>query len=154
MRFAIRAVASAGLPIYAECGGLIYLTEAVVDANGQSHPLVGLLSGRAVMTPRVTLGYRVMQAIADSWLWRAGESMRGHEFHYSVWEHATESSSWLYEIQPDTYHPQPQLEGAQIGNVLASYIHLHFLAMPSLATRFVEAARASLPITPPITQRP
>ncbi|NNJ11820.1 cobyrinate a,c-diamide synthase [Chloroflexales bacterium ZM16-3] len=141
----LRAAAAAGLPIYAECGGLMYLTEAVVDAEGQAYPLAGLLPGRSAMTGRLTLGYRTVQAQADSWLWRSGETVRGHEFHYSVWDGRPAEMPWLYQRLPDTMRPAPSPEGAHAGNVLASYVHLHFLAYPELATRFVAAAQASSP---------
>ncbi|MBX0328236.1 cobyrinate a,c-diamide synthase [Oscillochloris sp. ZM17-4] len=139
----LRAAAAAGLPIYAECGGLMYLTEAVVDAEGQAHPLAGLLPGRSAMTGRLTLGYRTVRAQADSWLWRAGEAVRGHEFHYSVWEARPEGLPWLYQRLPDAMRPEPSPEGAHRGSVLASYVHLHFLSRPELAARFVAAAGAS-----------
>jgi cobyrinic acid a,c-diamide synthase len=143
MLVSLHEAADRGLPIYAECGGLIYLTEGVVDSEGRYFPLAGLLPGRTKMAQRVTLGYRQVQACADSWLLRAGETMRGHEFHYSTWQHETEALPALYQIQPDAFRPQPRLEGAHCSNILASYIHLHFLAMPELATRFVEAARVA-----------
>jgi cobyrinic acid a,c-diamide synthase len=142
MRQAIRAALADDLPVYAECGGLMYLTEAVVDAEGQAHPMVGALPGRSQMTARLTLGYRTVQALHDSWLWRAGETLRGHEFHYSSCEALPEVIPRLYALQPDALRPEARVEGAQIGNTLASYVHLHFLAMPELAARFVAAARA------------
>ncbi|NTW02521.1 MAG: cobyrinate a,c-diamide synthase, partial [Oscillochloris sp.] len=139
---ALRAAAATGTPIYAECGGLMYLTEAVVDADGRAFPLVGLLPGRSTMTGRLTLGYRTVQAQADSWLWRAGETVRGHEFHYSLWDSRPEGLPWLYQCLPDAMRPMLRPEGAQLGSILASYVHLHFLACPELATRFVAAAQA------------
>jgi cobyrinic acid a,c-diamide synthase len=139
---AVLAAAAAGLPIYAECGGLMYLTEAVVDAAGNLFPMVGALPGRSIMTPRLALGYRTVRAITDSWLWRAGETLRGHEFHYSIWEDVQDVLPRLYELQPDALRPELRAEGAHFNNILASYIHLHFLAKPELAARFVAAARA------------
>ncbi|KAB8145965.1 cobyrinate a,c-diamide synthase [Chloroflexia bacterium SDU3-3] len=139
MRQAIAAASQAGMPIYAECGGLMYLTEAVVDAEGRRFPMVGALQGRSEMTTRLTLGYRTLCAQRDSWLWRAGEAMRGHEFHYSTWGGAGQHPA-PYQIQPDALRPQARAEGAQVGQTIASYVHLHFLAMPELATRFVRAA--------------
>ncbi len=143
MLAALRRAAAAGLPIYAECGGLMYLTEAVVDVEGRSYPLVGLLTGRSVMTPRLTMGYRTVQAQGDSWLWRTGETIRGHEFHYSTWADRPAPTPWLYQCQPDVLRPESSREGAHQGNVLASYVHLHFLAYPELAVRFVAAAQTS-----------
>jgi cobyrinic acid a,c-diamide synthase len=137
----LRAAAAAGLPIYAECGGLMYLTEAVVDTEGRTYPLVGLLSGHSTMTDRLTLGYRTVQAQTDSWLWRTGETMRGHEFHYSIWKQRPPTIPWLYACLPDAMRPTARPEGAHADTILASYIHLHFRAYPDLATRFVAAAR-------------
>lgn len=142
MRAAICAAAARGLPIYAECGGLMYLTEAVVDGAGASYPLLGLLPGRSVMTPRLTLGYRTVRAAADSWLWCAGETVRGHEFHYSVWQDRPERLAPVYTCLPDAFRPDERPEGAQCANILASYIHIHWLACPHVAGRFVAAARA------------
>lgn len=139
---AIRKVAARGLPIYAECGGLMYLTEAVVDAEGTAHPMLGLLPGRSVMTPRLTLGYRTVRARADSWLWRAGETVRGHEFHYSTWEQRPAELDSLYTCLPDAFRPDERTEGVCHGSILASYIHVHWLACPHVAARFVTAARA------------
>jgi len=141
MRAAIRAAAARGLPIYAECGGLMYLTETLIDAAGQAHPMVGLLPGRSVMTPRLTLGYRTVRANGASWLWQSGETVRGHEFHYSVWEDRPADLPWLYTCLPDALRPDARPEGACAGNILASYVHIHWLAAPHLAERFIVAAR-------------
>jgi cobyrinic acid a,c-diamide synthase len=137
---AIRAAAADGLPIYAECGGLMYLTEALVDATGAAHPMVGLLPGRSVMTTRLTLGYRVVEAQTDNWLWRAGETVCGHEFHYSVWEDRPAALSPLYTCLPDALRPEARPEGVHQANILASYVHIHFLARPHLAQRMATAA--------------
>lgn len=142
MRSAILHAARARLPIYAECGGLMYLTEELIDADHHVHTMVGALPGQSTMTPRLTLGYRTVEAAESSWLWQKGENIRGHEFHYSTWQHDWTQLSALYTIQADTTRPHQRSEGGQSGNLLASYIHLHFLAKPELARRFVAAARA------------
>jgi cobyrinic acid a,c-diamide synthase len=142
MRMAIARAAAGGMPIYAECGGLMFLCEALVDQDGGAHPMCSVLPGRSVMTSRLTLGYRHARALRDSWLWRAGETIRGHEFHYSTWEAPVAAAQPVYELLPTHYQPTPRLEGAQVGQVIASYIHLHLLAKPDLAARFVQAARA------------
>lgn len=139
---AIRAAIAAGMPVYAECGGLMYLTEAIIDAAGQTHPMVGALAGRSVMTPRLTLGYRTARVGCDTWLWREGETLRGHEFHYSIWEERPTHLPWLYTCLPDAMRPATFQEGAIVSNTLASYIHVHFLAYPHAARRFVAAAAA------------
>ena len=140
MRQALQQAARQQLPIYAECGGLMYLTEAIVDQAGVRHPMVGVLPGVSTMSERLTMGYRVVQAVTDNWLWRKGETLRGHEFHYSCWQDRPEHIPYLYEFQPHTARHARELEGASLDNVVASYTHLHFLANPTLAERFVAAA--------------
>lgn len=140
MRQAIRAACEHGLPVYAECGGLMYLTEAIVDQQGRQYPMVGILPGRSAMTGRLTLGYRLAEAVADSWLLRRGERVRGHEFHYSVWEERPPNLPPAYRLIPPDGQGDPQPEGALVGNVWASYVHLHFWTKPELACRLVAAA--------------
>ncbi|MCW1968293.1 MAG: cobyrinate a,c-diamide synthase [Anaerolineae bacterium] len=138
MRQSILAASRAGMPIYAECGGLMYLTERIIDQQGQCHMMVGALPGASHMSPRLNLGYREVAALQDNWLWRAGETMRGHEFHYSTWANQPAHLQPLYRAA----QPAPwQTEGAAINNTLASYVHLHWLAKPELAARFVAACR-------------
>jgi len=136
MRRALRRAVREGLPVYAECGGLMYLTEALVDAEGRAWPMVGALPGRSVMTPRLTLGYRVAHPAGDSWLLRRGETVRGHEFHYSVWEGRPPDLPPAYHLEGDPSRP----EGARLGNLVASYVHLHPWAFPALPQRIAETA--------------
>ncbi len=136
----IRQAAAAGLPIYAECGGLMYLTETLIDGEGRSYPMAGVLPGQSRMTSRLTMGYRTVEAHAAHWLLRPGETLRGHEFHYSSWDRSEAQILPAYRVLPDAWQRQPRPDGAVIGKVLASYIHLHFLAFPELAQRFVQAA--------------
>jgi cobyrinic acid a,c-diamide synthase len=141
MREQIRQAAATGMPIYAECGGLMYLTTELHDAEGHTFPMVGVLPGRSQMTPRLTLGYRTIEAHGANWLLQPGETLRGHEFHYSTWERDAPDPPPAYTILADEWRREACPDGALIGNVLASYVHLHFLAHPDLAARFVAAAR-------------
>ncbi len=144
MRAALREAQRHDVPIYAECGGLMYLTEAIIDLAGQTQPMVGLLPGRSVMTrQRLTLGYRVAQAVRDSWLLAAGETVRGHEFHYSVWEGRPVDLPPAYNLLPRSGEGEPRPEGAQLGRLWASYVHLHLWGKPELATRFVTGLTGS-----------
>ncbi|MEW5956077.1 MAG: cobyrinate a,c-diamide synthase [Chloroflexota bacterium] len=136
-RAALREAHRRQVPIYAECGGLMVLTEAIIDLEGQTQPMVGLLPGRSVMTrQRLTLGYRLAQAAGDSWLLSAGETVRGHEFHYSVWEDRPADLPPAYYLLPRSGEGEPRPEGAHLGQLFASYVHLHFWGKPELATRF------------------
>jgi len=139
MMDAIREAHRQELPIYAECGGLMYLTETIVDQDGRSHDMVGLLPGRSLMSERLTLGYRRGRVLASSWLFEAGEEVRGHEFHYSQWEDRPADLPPAYMLRSARGNGEPWSEGARLGNLWASYVHLHFWGKPELATRFVEA---------------
>jgi cobyrinic acid a,c-diamide synthase len=84
MRAAIRAAAERGLPIYAECGGLMYLGQSIEDLEGRDYAMAGVLPVRSVMQgARLTLGYRTIRATQHTCLLEAGETVRGHEFHVS-----------------------------------------------------------------------
>jgi len=137
MRQAVRQAHQRGIPIYAECGGLMYLTQTITDLEGQEHPMIGLLPGRSRMTRKLTLGYRQARAADDSWLLAAGETLRGHEFHYSVWEDRPFDLPPAYYLLPPDGQGEPRSEGAHIGNLWASYVHLHFWGKPELVRRFV-----------------
>jgi cobyrinic acid a,c-diamide synthase len=139
MHAALRAAHHRGLPLYAECGGLMYLTQSILDGGHVGHPMVGLLPGRCVMGGRLTLGYRVARSAGDSWFLAAGEVVRGHEFHYSHWEGRPGDLPPAYSLLPRSGEGEPRPEGARVGSLWASYVHVHFGAMPELAGRFVQA---------------
>lgn len=138
LRGELAAAIAAGLPTCAECGGLMYLTGAITDLDGRTHPMVGALPGRSVMTGRLTLGYRQATTLADTPLARAGATLRGHEFHYSDWIGRPAGLPAAYRLSAAANQPE-RLEGFASPTLLASYIHLHWAANPELATRFVAA---------------
>lgn len=141
IREALRQAHRQDLPIYAECGGLMYLTETITDLEGQQHRMVGLLPGHSVMTRRrLTLGYRQARAVSNSWLLAAGETVRGHEFHYSKWENRPADLPPAYHLLPRSGEGEPRPEGAHLGNLWASYVHLQLWGKPELAIRLVSAS--------------
>ncbi len=143
MRAALRTAITGGMPCYAECGGLMYLTDALVDMGGTRHEMVGALPGYARMLPqRSRLGYTTVCARTDTPLLRAGERARGHEFHYSAWEAVPADTPHAYDVQPRRDDAAPRREGYVRGNLLASYVHLHFWSNADLARRFVVTAAA------------
>ncbi|CAG7634277.1 cobyrinate a,c-diamide synthase [Actinacidiphila bryophytorum] len=119
-------------PVAAECAGLLYLSRAL---DGES--MCGRLPVTATMTGRLTLGYREAVALSDSPLAAQGTRLRGHEFHRTAVDPARGAApAWGFT------HPERRTEGFTDGSVHASYLHLHWAAEPSLATRFVERCAA------------
>jgi cobyrinic acid a,c-diamide synthase len=138
MRDAVRRAARRGLPIYAECGGLMYLCAGIIDAAGRRHELVGVVPGwSAIEKPRLSIGYRTGSARRDSFLLRQGEPVRGHEFHWSELQGGAEADA-AYALDGE----RPRWEGYAAHNVLATYLHVHFGSDPRLAPRFVAACHA------------
>jgi cobyrinic acid a,c-diamide synthase len=136
----LRLAHQAGMPIYAECGGLMYLVEAIQDAAGARYPMVGLLPGVCRLTERLqSFGYKEVISLRDSILGRAGLRTRGHEFHYSLWEGRPAGSS-LYRTRSS--HGEEREEGYSVDNLTASYVHLHFDACPEVPHALVERAAA------------
>jgi cobyrinic acid a,c-diamide synthase len=142
IRDAVRTFADEGRAIYAECGGLMYLAEALEDVDGITHPMVGLLPATVRMRPRrLSLSYTEVTLQADSPLGPAGTVARGHEFHLSSLDPVPASVSRVYRLR--RREGDERDEGYRIGNALLSYVHLHFASNPGLATSFVTAcARA------------
>lgn len=132
LREAVAAHARAGRPVVAECGGLLYLAERL-----DGHAMCGVLPGEGRLGDRLSLGYRDAVATADSPCWRAGEAVRGHEFHYSGLEPpASAPAAWDLRRRGVA---TPEGHVAH-GGVHASYLHTHWAAFPQAASRLVAAA--------------
>jgi cobyrinic acid a,c-diamide synthase len=141
VRESVRAFARAGRPVYAECGGLMYLAEALEDLDGIAHPMVGLLPTTVRMRPRrITLGYTEVEFTADGPLGGAGTSVRGHEFHYSSMDPVPASVPRIYQVT--RVRGARRSEGYLIDQTLMSYVHLHFASSPLIARCFVDACTA------------
>ncbi|MFC1989156.1 cobyrinate a,c-diamide synthase, partial [Chloroflexota bacterium] len=134
LRQAIKEAARREMPIYAECGGLMYLGRRLRDLQGNEHAMVGTIPvSSRIDSPRLSLGYRTVQALGDGPLLRQGEVVRGYEFHWSVLEGTTNRANAYRIIDKGN-----RQEGFQRGSLLASYIHLHLGSLPSMALRFIE----------------
>lgn len=119
----IRDWSNAGKPLYAECGGLMYLSHGIHDMNGSFFPMANVFSFETQMTKRPTLGYREIVLNDDSVLGKKGETYRGHEFHFSHLK--GETHGCLYSVR-DQSAKTVAAQGFQYNNTVASYIHLHF----------------------------
>lgn len=137
MRKSLQKAHAQDLPIYAECGGLMALTQSITDLDGREHAMFGLLPGQSVMTKKLNMGYRLAQAANNSWLMQKGEEVRGHEFHYSDWANRPDHLPPAYTLIPPSGQGESRPEGACLGSLWASYVHLPFWTKPELALRFV-----------------
>ena len=139
MRTGIRAAAQAGVPIVAECGGYMYLCRRAASFDGEEYPMAGLIPQVCRMEKKLqTVGYVEATALADNVFCAAGETLRGHEFHFS-----SMTADGSGEAVTPAFRFRKNRTGAQYpagyvdGNVLASYLHIHFAGNPAAARRFV-----------------
>jgi cobyrinic acid a,c-diamide synthase len=139
MREALCGHAASGRPIYAECGGLMYASQAITTVDGERHPMLGLVAGTAeVQRTLQAIGYAEIETRAPSMLGPAGTRARGHQFRYSRLEGGV--SNELYAIRtPASNNTIVAHEGYGAGAVLGSYVHLCFASSPSLAESIVAA---------------
>lgn len=143
MRRAIGAFAARGGAIYAECGGLMYLTQSILDAEGRSHEMVGIFAAHAVMRPSgLTIGYREVELTRPCLLGASGLKAKGHEFHYSslTATGAVDYACQVASVQGD----RKGQDGLVVGNTLALYTHLHFASQPRMAETLLAAARKTM----------
>jgi cobyrinic acid a,c-diamide synthase len=139
----IRAFAASSKPVYAECGGMLYLSLRLGTADGKIYPMAGVLPHSMEMTRRlVRFGYVTVEFTEDCLLGEKGMVIRGHSFHYSHIASQGEMAT-SYRVQY-SMSGKEELEGFHRGNLLASYVHLHFRANPAVAEHFVRAIRSSM----------
>lgn len=138
----IRRFADGGAPIYAECGGLMYLSQAIRPLGGGSYPMVGLIAGEAVVRERLmALGYVEVTTVAASPLGPAGLSFRGHQFRYSELRGGPGEDACRYRVHRRR-GGEVHDEGFGTKNVLASYVHAHWASNPAIAEHFVKNCAA------------
>ena len=137
----INLAIGAGTPTYAECGGLMYLSQQIVDFSGKAWPMVGILPCQVSMGQRLTLGYRQATALQNSPLIAAGGTAWGHEFHRSSLSQPPQHP--LYQIQGYGPNRAKATEGWRVHQVHASYVHLHWGANPEMPQRFLVSCSCS-----------
>jgi len=145
---ALRQAHSSGLPIYAECGGLLLLGEQLSDGDGHTHAMAGVLPFKAERG-RLSLGYRDASALVDGLVVRRGERLCGHEFHrwqlqpqepLAEAETLWQLEGWGAPARPEGWS-RPQLH--------ASWLHLHWGGCPAVPQRLAAAARRADPVPSP-----
>ncbi|HKB30536.1 MAG TPA: cobyrinate a,c-diamide synthase [Streptosporangiaceae bacterium] len=175
LRRQVAALAAAGAPIVAECAGLLYLARTL-----DGMPMCGVIEADTHMTPRLTLGYRTAAAMSDSVLARVGDHVRGHEFHRTAatpvcgrqpaWQRTSGRTAGGSAAGGSAAGGSAAggcaaggsaaggcaagglpAEGHVAGNVLASYLHLHWAHTPVFALRLAAAcgARGATVTSPP-----
>lgn len=137
MRIAINEASETGMPIYAECGGLMYLTESLAN-NGKAFKMVGVIPAHTDVVYKRIIGYTVGKTISDTIIGPKGTTFRGHEFHYSEVKALNEKLTYAFKLERGRGISNGY-DGIKIRNTLASYSHLHPLSYPNLPTNFVKS---------------
>lgn len=126
-----------GIPIYGECGGLMYLGERLIDLEGNSFEMVGILEGESHMTTGLKhFGYCYGEALEDTFLSQRGMILRGHEFHHSEF-HTKEKAAYSMKKNLQDEKSKCWQGGYSKGNTLASYLHFHFYSDLKAVERFL-----------------
>jgi cobyrinic acid a,c-diamide synthase len=134
----VRRALGSGMPCVAECGGFMYLHEALIDKEGNRYPMAGFLPGICRRQGGlVRFGYASYTAKTDNPLCAAGETIRGHEFHY--WDSDFPGESFR-ALKPRSGESWPCIVANE--NLLAGFPHFHFYANPSMAERFLSRCEA------------
>jgi len=141
MRKSIKTLIEDGMPTFAECGGLMYLTRSITNFDGSSKRMIAVLDAETILTKKLTLGYTLAHAVSDTILSRAGETLRGHEYHFSEIQSIPTDVRFTYEMRRGNGIVN-HLEGWKVYNALACYSHTHFCSKPRTASRFAKACEA------------
>ena len=138
MREAVSGYAKKGLPIYAECGGLMYLVKNIISFEGKSFPMAGVFNCAAVMADkRQALGYIEIEVKKDNILSRKGDKIRAHTFHWSYLKNLSKDIRFAYKVTKGK--DRVYEDGLIKDNVLASYAHLHFASHINFAKNFIKS---------------
>jgi cobyrinic acid a,c-diamide synthase len=149
MRESIYQASTEGLPIYAECGGLMYLTKEIitdVSGTGKYHiarmdggtfHMVGAIPGRTLMGHKRVVSYNIGNFVIDNVIGKSGTSFIGHEFHHSEIVDIPEDTTFAIRLERGT-GVKGELDGILAGNTMAAYAHLHAASYLGFAKSFVE----------------
>ena len=139
LRDAVREASRSGLPIYAECGGLMYLSRSV-RWQGVTYPMAGVFALDLDVGSRPRgHGYMEVEVDGENPVFPVGTRLRGHEFHYSSIRAGGAIPPTAYAVKRGTGTGAGR-DGLVAGNTLASYLHLHAVGVPQWASGLVAAA--------------
>lgn len=143
MLLALRTAAQKEQPIYAECGGFMYLTESLVDFSGFRHAMAGVIPGSCRMNEKLqTVGYVKAQMRQNTLLGTKNSILHGHEFHFSSYIPPIDLAAypWAFTFTKNRNNQQ-YAAGYASGRILGSYLHLHFAGCPQAGAAFIDACR-------------
>jgi len=121
MRKQLKAWVELGGPVLCECGGFMYMSETLVDLNGTHLPMVGVFPATIAMKDKLSrLGYREATLTGTCFFGKTGDTLYGHEFHYSAIEEIDPAVKTVFQLQDG------KREGYVVKNALGGYLHLHF----------------------------
>jgi cobyrinic acid a,c-diamide synthase len=138
MRKSIAEASTNGMPIYAECGGMMYLVRALEDENGRRYEMVGAMDGVASMKHIRHIGYVAGQLEKDTPIGAKGSFFKGHEFHYSIITDIPSEARFAYRMDRGI-GIKDGMDGMIVNNTLGSYTHLHAASYMPFAKKFVES---------------
>ena len=142
MRASLRKQAAAGMPVYAECGGFMYLMEELIDFSGKVYSMSGVIPGAAQMNKKLQMvGYVEAELQQDTVLGPKGMCLHGHEFHFSSEQEGRPFYPRAFQFTRMRNQAQYPAGYAK-DNILGSYLHLHFAGCPEAARHFVEKCAA------------
>lgn len=136
MQSSIKNAIVSGMPVYAECGGLMYLAKNITDLDGNTFKMVGVYDASIVMTKKLQrFGYVEAEVFSDNVLFKKGDKVRGHEFHHSKMTLFKQKASYIV-------HKPGKSEAWECGyvykNCLATYVHINLYTYPETVKRFIE----------------
>ncbi len=126
----IKSKILSGMPVFAECGGYMYLSKTI-EMDNKKYDMLGLINA-SVTLKGLTLGYRNIVSRDDNILFKKGMKIRGHEFHYSTIRYDNENE-YAYDVNVNAY------DGYYNENILAGYSHLYFPSNKKIPERFVKS---------------
>ena len=141
MQQSLIQAAKQGLPIYAECGGFMYLTKEIIDFTGKSFAMLGLIPASCKMNDTLqTVGYIEAKALQDTMICEKNSILQGHEFHFSSMvlpENKIVDFPWAFEFTK-TRNNMTYKSGYAKDNITGSYLHIHFAGNTKAAACFIK----------------
>jgi len=126
-------------PVYAECGGLMYLSESIKLVDGSEYDMVGFLPIKTEMRKRFrALGYSIYRVKRNNIISRKGDTILGHEFHYSE-VISSKKLEFAFSVKRGM-GVDGKNDGIIKNNTLANYLHLHVISYPQMVKKFIKAA--------------